>query len=135
MHAAAEDVVDLARVVDVRTAGEQAIAGVLDVVDVAARLAVEPDVADHPVDGGVGTRGERRVPDDRLGEEVGVAIVLAQSIDSLSADELRGFLAKRIAKFKIPRYVWFSQTALPRNASGKFLKRELRESLDVADAF
>lgn len=70
------------------------------------------------------------VPDDRLGEEVGAAVVLAGKPGRLSADELRTFLAARLAKFKIPRYIWFLDEALPRNANGKFLKRELRERLD-----
>jgi steroid-24-oyl-CoA synthetase len=74
------------------------------------------------------------VPDARLGEEVGAAVVLSPSAGSLAADDLRAFLAERIAKFKIPRYIWFRKEALPRNASGKFLKRELRESLDVENA-
>jgi long-chain acyl-CoA synthetase len=74
------------------------------------------------------------VPDDRLGEEVGAAIVTAATPGQLSADELRSFLGDRLAAFKIPRYVWFLDDALPRNASGKFLKRELRERLDPADA-
>jgi long-chain acyl-CoA synthetase len=78
------------------------------------------------------------VPDDRLGEEVGAAIVLSSAISSasgqLSADELRAFLAKRVAKFKIPKYLWFLDHALPRNASGKFMKRDLRHQLDPADA-
>jgi len=74
------------------------------------------------------------VPDDRLGEEVGAAIVLSATPGQLSAEELRSFLAERVAKFKIPRYLWFLDDALPRNASGKFLKRELRGRLDPADA-
>ncbi|MFN3216632.1 MAG: class I adenylate-forming enzyme family protein [Acidimicrobiales bacterium] len=74
------------------------------------------------------------VPDDRLGEEVAAAVVLAGSRHLLSADDLRAFLAERIAKYKIPRYIWFLDDGLPRNASGKFVKRELRDLLDVADA-
>ncbi len=67
------------------------------------------------------------VPDDRLGEEVGVAIVLNEGKE-LDADTLRAFLASRIAKHKVPRYVWFQDEELPRNANGKFLKRELRDT-------
>jgi len=74
------------------------------------------------------------VPDDRLGEEVGAAVVTAATPGQLSADELRAFLRERLAAFKVPRYVWFLEDALPRNASGKFLKRELRERLDPSDA-
>ena len=68
------------------------------------------------------------VPDERLGEAVAVAIVLRPGAE-LTADELRDFLAQRIAKHKIPERMWFLDEALPRNASGKFLKRELRQQL------
>ena len=71
------------------------------------------------------------VPDDRLGEEVGVAIF---SNNEVSATELREFLASLIASMKIPRYIWFTEEPLPRNASGKFLKRELRETLSLSEA-
>ena len=39
------------------------------------------------------------------------------------------FLADRIAKHKIPATIWFRDEPLPRNANGKFLKRELRAEL------
>jgi long-chain acyl-CoA synthetase len=78
-----------------------------------------PDVAEAAVFG---------VPDERLGEEVAAAIVLRDGA-SLSADELRGFLAERIAKHKIPARIWFLDEQLPRNANGKFVKRELRQQL------
>jgi long-chain acyl-CoA synthetase len=68
------------------------------------------------------------VPDDRLGEDVGAVIVLRDDRE-LDADELRAFLDGRIAKHKIPAHVWFRDTQLPRNANGKFLKRELRAEL------
>jgi long-chain acyl-CoA synthetase len=73
------------------------------------------------------------VPDDRLGEEVGIAVFLKEGATA-TADTLRDHCATQLAKFKIPRYFWFVDQALPRNASGKFLKRELRESLDIEEA-
>ena len=73
------------------------------------------------------------VPDERLGEEVGAA-VLPMAGEALSATELREFLADKLAPFKIPRYIWMLDTPLPRNASGKFVKRELKDMLDIADA-
>jgi long-chain acyl-CoA synthetase len=73
------------------------------------------------------------VPDDRLGEEVGAAVVLRDGAD-LSGDTIREHCGAQIAKFKIPRYIWIQSESLPRNASGKFLKKQLREDLDVADA-
>ncbi|MEH6810012.1 MAG: class I adenylate-forming enzyme family protein [Hyphomonas oceanitis] len=68
------------------------------------------------------------VPDDRLGEEVGAAIVLNAG-QSLTEAELRDHCATVMAKHKVPRYIWFLDDALPRNASGKFIKRELRDRL------
>ena len=66
------------------------------------------------------------VPDERLGEAVGAAIVLRNGA-SLDEDGLRAFLGERIAKFKIPAHVWFRTEPLPRNANGKFVKRDLRD--------
>jgi long-chain acyl-CoA synthetase len=47
----------------------------------------------------------------------------------MTEDELRTRLGERIAKFKVPERVWFLNDSLPRNANGKFVKRELKESL------
>ncbi len=68
------------------------------------------------------------VPDERLGEDVAVAVVLKPG-ESLSAEALRADCERHIARHKVPRHVWFMDEALPRNASGKFLKRELRDRL------
>ncbi|MEX0846251.1 MAG: class I adenylate-forming enzyme family protein [Ilumatobacteraceae bacterium] len=68
------------------------------------------------------------VPDERLGEEVGVAIVLRPGTE-LSATELQAFLGERMAKHKVPTHIWFLDEQLPRNANGKFVKRELRTQL------
>ena len=73
------------------------------------------------------------VEDERLGEEVGAAVVVAEGAE-LTADELREHCSKLLANFKIPRYIWLRTEKLPRNASGKFLKRELRDTLNPADA-
>ena len=68
------------------------------------------------------------VPHERLGEEVGVAIHLNDEM-SLTADELRAHVGARLAAFKVPTHVFILTEPLPRNAAGKFLKRELREQL------
>ena len=39
-----------------------------------------------------------------------------------------------ISSYKVPRYIWFLDEPLPRNANGKFLKRALQDSLAVEDA-
>ena len=73
------------------------------------------------------------VADDRLGEEVGAAVVVLPG-QTLDADTVRETCAAQIAKHKIPRYIWILDAPIPRNANGKFLKRELRETLQVAQA-
>lgn len=77
------------------------------------------------------------VPDERLGEEVGAAVYLrpeAEGGAEAIAAALREHCRASLAPFKVPRYLWLLDEPLPRNANGKFVKRELRESLDVADA-
>ncbi|GAG29898.1 unnamed protein product, partial [marine sediment metagenome] len=73
------------------------------------------------------------VPDERLGEEVGAAVLLRDG-SALTVGSIREHCAERIAKHKIPRYIWILDDLIPRNASGKFLKKQLREELDPADA-
>jgi acyl-CoA synthetase (AMP-forming)/AMP-acid ligase II len=64
------------------------------------------------------------VPDDKWGETVKAVIVSAPGAD-LSADEIIDYARARIAGYKVPRSVDFLDE-LPRNPSGKILKRELR---------
>ena len=64
--------------------------------------------------------------DERLGEEVAAAVVLVPGA-RLDQPGLIAHLEARLARFKHPRHVWFLDEALPRNANGKLLKRELRE--------
>ena len=66
------------------------------------------------------------LPDERLGEEVAAAVVLVPGA-RLDQPGLIAHLEDRLARFKHPQRVWFLDEALPRNANGKFLKRELRE--------
>ena len=73
------------------------------------------------------------VPDDRLGEEVAAAVVLKSGAVT-TAEDLRAHCGARLAKYKIPRYIWLLEESLPRNANGKFLKRQLRDELDLAEA-
>ncbi len=87
--------------------------------EVESAIYEHPDVAEAAVFG---------IPDDRLGETVAAAIVLRPGAE-LSVDELSEFLADRIARFKLPETVWFRDQPLPRNANGKFVKRELRAEL------
>ena len=74
------------------------------------------------------------VPDERLGEEVGAAVYVAPG-EHVNAAALREHCREHIAPFKVPSYLWFVDEPLPRNANGKFVKRELRERLRTQDAW
>jgi long-chain acyl-CoA synthetase len=63
------------------------------------------------------------VPDDAMGEEVAAAVVLRSGHDA-SADDVRGFVKERLAAYKYPRHVWFTDE-LPKGPTGKILKREI----------
>jgi acyl-CoA synthetase (AMP-forming)/AMP-acid ligase II len=63
-------------------------------------------------------------PDERWGE-VPVAFVVLRAGQSATADELIAHCASQLAKYKVPKGITFLE-ALPRNPSGKVLKRDLR---------
>ena len=70
------------------------------------------------------------MPDERLGEEVAAAVLLRPGAGT-SADDLRAHVQSLIAKHKSPRYLHLSPDPLPRNASGKFVKREIKDMLSL----
>ncbi|MPY54969.1 FadD3 family acyl-CoA ligase [Streptomyces acidicola] len=78
-------------------------------------LMLHPDVADVAVIG---------VPDVRLGE-VGKAFVVRRPGSPTTADDLIAWSRREMANYKVPRSVQFL-AELPRNASGKVVKGELR---------
>lgn len=86
---------------------------------------VEAAIYDHPAIAEAAVFG---VPDDRLGETVGVAIFLVEGA-TLTKEDLVAHLVPKLAKFKIPESVWFRDEPLPQNANGKFVKRTLRDEL------
>ncbi|NQX87088.1 MAG: acyl--CoA ligase [Halioglobus sp.] len=65
------------------------------------------------------------LPDDRLGEIVGAAVVVKKGV-VLAEDELRAHLAQHLAGFKIPAHIFLRKAQLPRIASGKIFKRQLK---------
>ena len=67
------------------------------------------------------------LPHERLGEEV-AAVVMLRDGQSVTEDELLAHVAERLAAFKVPTRLRITSEPLPRNAAGKFLKRELRTS-------
>ncbi|RLB41551.1 MAG: fatty acid--CoA ligase [Deltaproteobacteria bacterium] len=74
---------------------------------------------------GIGEVAVIGVPDERLGE-VGMAFVVAAPGQSLVSDAVIAWSRKNMANFKVPRRVEVLD-ALPRNATGKVVKFELRE--------
>ena len=79
-------------------------------------LMKHPSVADGAVFG---------VPDEKWGEAVKACVVLKQGAQE-SAESIIDWMRERIAHFKCPRSIDFVE-AIPRNPSGKILKRILRE--------
>ncbi|MHB1987335.1 MAG: class I adenylate-forming enzyme family protein [Acidimicrobiales bacterium] len=68
------------------------------------------------------------VPHERLGEEV-AAVVYPRPGATLTGEELQEHVGARLASFKVPRHVSIVDKALPRNAAGKILKRQLRDEI------
>jgi long-chain acyl-CoA synthetase len=86
---------------------------------------VEAAIYEHP---GIYEAAVFGVPHERLGEEVAAAVVPKAGV-ALDPDDLTAFLGERLAAFKVPSRWLVAGEPLPRNAAGKFLKRELRDQL------
>lgn len=65
------------------------------------------------------------IPDTEFGQSL-VAAVQPHGSASLTAQQVKDFLTKRLANFKVPRIVEF-RDALPREDTGKIFKRRLQE--------
>ena len=83
-------------------------------IEVETVLAQHPDVAEVCVFG---------VPDRKWGEVVAAAVVIRGEA-AVDFDALGAFARERLAGFKVPTH-WQQATALPRNATGKVLRRDL----------
>ncbi len=83
---------------------------------------VENAIAGHPAVQDVAVIG---VPDDRWGEAV-KAIIACKAGMSADAAEIIAYARERIAGYKLPKSVDFV-ASIPRNASGKILRRDLRQ--------
>ncbi|MDG5746822.1 class I adenylate-forming enzyme family protein [Qipengyuania sp. XHP0207] len=82
---------------------------------------VENVLYDHPAVTDAALIG---IPHRTLGEEPAAVVHLAPGM-SASEEELREWVAARLAKFKVPVRVALVEDTLPRNANGKILKRDL----------
>jgi long-chain acyl-CoA synthetase len=90
--------------------------------EVEAALFEHPDIADAAVVG---------VAHPSLGEEV-AAVVRRRPGSDLDAQAVRDHVVARLAAFKVPSVVDIRDAELPRNATGKVLKRQLRDELGAA---
>jgi long-chain acyl-CoA synthetase len=84
---------------------------------------IEDVLHTHPA---VGMAAVIGIPQERHGEEVKACVILAQGA-TVSAEELIDWCKERMASYKYPRVVAFVDQ-LPTNATGKILKRELRDA-------
>jgi fatty-acyl-CoA synthase len=103
-----------------------------DVINTGGILVASREVEDalytHPAVAEVAVVG---TPDEKWIEAVTAVVVLHEGRET-TADALIAHVKELIAPFKVPKNIRFAES-LPRNQSGKLLKRELREPLTAAD--
>ncbi len=85
-------------------------------LEVEQEIYAHPDVAECSVFG---------LPDERMGE-IPAAVYQPKDGRSVEPDDLKEFLAERLAKFKIPQHLWQVDESLPRLGTQKIDKRALR---------
>ena len=84
--------------------------------EIEALLSQHPDILESAVFG---------LPDDTMGESVAVLLRLNDG-KSQSEDDVRNFLSKHLAAFKLPKYIEFTSEPLPRNPAGKVMKKDIK---------
>ncbi|MBQ3639930.1 MAG: AMP-binding protein, partial [Clostridia bacterium] len=65
------------------------------------------------------------VPDEQYGEEIMACIILKKG-ETMTANEMRAFIAASMARHKVPKYIDFVDS-FPMNAAGKILKYQMRQ--------
>jgi long-chain acyl-CoA synthetase len=85
-------------------------------IEVEQEIYAHPDIAECSVFG---------LPDERMGE-IPAAVYVVKDGHQVEPDDLKEFLAERLAKFKIPQHLWQVDEALPRLGTEKIDKRALR---------
>jgi acyl-CoA synthetase (AMP-forming)/AMP-acid ligase II len=87
---------------------------------------VDEVLLDHPA---VAQAVTFAYPHDKLGEEVGAAIVLKEGMEATESD-IREFVSQRLVDFKVPRKVLFIDE-IPKGATGKLQRIGLHEKLGL----
>jgi long-chain acyl-CoA synthetase len=85
-------------------------------------------LADHPAIAEIAVAG---VPDEEMGERVGVIVVLAEGEAPPTTEELREWSRDRLAAYKLPEIVVIAE-ALPTNELGKLPRRAIVEFIETA---
>lgn len=91
-------------------------------VEVEAMLSLHPDVLECCA---------FAVANERLGETVGAAVLLRDGA-ATTVEDILVHCREGLAGYKVPEHLWLLSEPIPRNASGKYLKTVLRESLTGA---
>lgn len=86
---------------------------------------VEYALSDHPAVCEAAVYG---LPDERLGEIVAASVQI-RSKDAVTVEALQAFLQSRIAHFKVPSCIQLQTSQLPRIATGKIAKKEIRQAV------
>lgn len=93
-------------------------------IEVEAGICSHPQVLEAAVFG---------VPDERLGEAVGAVVVVSGELKE-PLQSLQAYLKDHLAAFKVPAYVWVHEGSLPRTATGKIFKRELKQHYNATSS-
>ncbi|KAI1344790.1 peroxisomal-coenzyme A synthetase [Xylariaceae sp. FL0016] len=67
------------------------------------------------------------IPDELYGQDIGVAVVLKGG-EKLAQEELRGWVSDKLAKFKTPKKIYFTEV-MPKTATGKIQRRIVAETM------
>jgi acyl-CoA synthetase (AMP-forming)/AMP-acid ligase II len=66
------------------------------------------------------------MPDERLGEVVAASVYLREGT-SVAQEHIQAFVAERVAAYKVPEKIWFADTELPRGATEKIDRKQIRK--------
>jgi acyl-CoA synthetase (AMP-forming)/AMP-acid ligase II len=86
-------------------------------IEIESCMVQHPDVVEVSVYG---------VPHDSLGEELGATVYSSNT--ELDPQQLKSWVGERLAGFKVPTYLDIQAQELPKNATGKILKKQVRQA-------
>ncbi|KAL8674264.1 MAG: hypothetical protein Q9168_001331 [Polycauliona sp. 1 TL-2023] len=71
------------------------------------------------------------IADEMYGQDVGIAVVLHEGAQ-LSKDDLRTWMANKVAKFKVAKQIYFTKI-MPKTATGKIQRRKVADAMLEAE--